>query len=62
MRADARSATPVVNVRGLRKLAAALGSAALGFLGVTSATNAAENVRGSTSEVRTLFTRLGIVD
>jgi hypothetical protein len=39
---------------------AALRNTAIGFLRITGATSIAETVRGNASQVRTLFTRLGV--
>jgi len=42
------------------EIMAALRNAAVGFLRITGATNIAETVRQNASQVRTLFTKLGI--
>ena len=42
------------------EIMAAVRNAAIGFLRITGATNIAETVRRNASQVRTLFTRLGI--
>jgi hypothetical protein len=45
-----------------REIMAALRNAAVGFLRLTGATNIAEIVRRNASQVRALFTKLGILN
>ncbi len=44
------------------EIMAALRNAAIGFLRITSGTNIAETVRRNASQVRELFSRLGILN
>jgi hypothetical protein len=60
-----RDVTLGEDTSGIRKgsgpeIIAALRKAAVGFLRITGATNIAEAIRCNASQVRTLFTKLGI--